>query len=109
MKSYLMVVAPGRVWLIGERDSELLLADPDGWVEALIELMDGKHRRSSLCHELSARWPGVSEEEVATVIGVLDAAGFVDEAEVWAYLRAPRWTKYELASWGEVAHVAMSG
>ncbi len=109
VRSYLMVVAPERFWIMGERGSELLLADPDGWVQALIELLDGKNSRGSIHRTLLGRWPGLTEADVAGTIAVLDAAGFVDDADTWVYFRPPRRRRYELASWRELAHVAMSG
>lgn len=109
LKSYIMVVTPGRLRLVGDRDAELLLADPEGWVQALIELMNGKRGRSALRQALAGRWPDVTDGNVAAVIDVLDTAGFVDDAQIWAYLPPPRQATYELASWHEAARVAMSG
>jgi hypothetical protein len=109
MLSHLMIVAPGKVWLVGEREAELSLADPDGWVEALVEILDGTRTRAAIYRSLAERWPSLSEAAVMGVLGVLEAAGFVGDANVWAYLQPPRWTRHELESTSELAHLAMSG
>jgi hypothetical protein len=104
-----MVVAPGTVWLTGDHGSELLLADPDGWVQELVDLLDGRSSRSAIHRALHVRWSHVADSDVAAVIAVLDAAGFVDDFENWAYFHPPRRVKYELGSWHELANIAMSG
>src|SRR5579871_3855624 len=94
VRSYQMIVGLGQLWLTGEGGAELLLADPDGWVEALIELLDGHHPRGAIAQSLRARWRSLTEAEIAGTLATLDAAGFLDEAEHWLYFRSPRRQRY---------------
>jgi hypothetical protein len=104
-----MVVGPGKLWLIGEREAKLALADPDGWIEALVGVLDGTRTRATIYCALVERWPFLSEAVVMGVLGALESAGFVGDADVWVYLQPPCWARHELESTSELAQLAMSG
>jgi hypothetical protein len=109
MLSYLLIVGPGKLWLIGEREAKLALADPDGWIEALLGILDGTRTRDTIYRTLVVRWPFLSEAVVMGVLGVLEAVGFVGDADIWVYLQPPRLARHELESTSELAQLAMSG
>lgn len=56
------------------------IEDPDGWVWALTQAMDGTRTVDLITAEVAARHPSVPPETVRAAMAELRAAGFVDDA-----------------------------
>ncbi|WP_103353584.1 ThiF family adenylyltransferase [Amycolatopsis sp. CA-128772] len=56
------------------------IADPDGWVWALLAALDGSRTTDQVVAELVHRHPGRSEADVRTAVGDLVRAGYVEDA-----------------------------
>ncbi|WP_329140959.1 ThiF family adenylyltransferase [Streptomyces sp. NBC_01476] len=56
------------------------IADPDGWIWALTEAMDGTRTVAQIAAEVTGRHPVVEPGTVRSAIGELRAAGFVEDA-----------------------------
>jgi len=68
----------GELHIIGS-SQVLTLADPDGAIHRLVELADGSRSTSELFCLLVPQYPGLDQQDVVDAIGMLEAAGFVED------------------------------
>lgn len=78
LKSFIKWPSVGEVTLVRESGIQMTLPDPEGQVEALLDLLDGSRTIVELAAALSDRWPELTPEAVAEGIADLDEAGLLE-------------------------------
>jgi molybdopterin-synthase adenylyltransferase len=94
LKDYARQVGADQITLFRDAGVEITLADPDGKVLALLDLLDGTRTVGEVAVGLAGRWPTVAAEDVAAAVAGLDEAGLLEDADAPTVLSSAQRERY---------------
>jgi molybdopterin/thiamine biosynthesis adenylyltransferase len=94
--SYTRIKSEGEISLFREAGSWLSLPDPDGQLDALLDLLDGTHTTQAIAAAMAHRWPELTAAEVEEGIASLDEIGLLEDAAAASALTS--WQEERYAS-----------
>jgi molybdopterin-synthase adenylyltransferase len=110
LKAYARQVGAEQITLIRDAGVEITLADPEGHVLALLDLLDGTRTVDDVADALARRWPGIGPEDVTAALADLDEAGLLEDADAPTFLSSAQRERYfsNLEFFGTFASLATS-
>lgn len=110
LKRFARVAAEDAIVVSPDAGVSITLGDPDGQVEALLDLLDGARTLGEIARLLARRWPQLTPHDVRAGIEALDEAGLLEDAAAATSLSARQAERYfsNLAFFGTYATLGRS-